>query len=149
MKNLPQFRVGCWPLVLDDESKRTEKTPTHTGNVEWNGTKLPVVAWFREEPGIGKNGKPLPSISIQLDRQKLEYNYTVPADDLQGENVIDHPNQMPRGDIDRLDRMEQALGIVLDTMMRRAEQEQMAAEQERDELEYEIAVEESKTAVKQ
>ena len=149
MKNLPEFSVGCWPLVLDDESKRTERTPTHTGDVTWNGTKLPVVCWFREEPGLGKSGRSLPQISIQLDRKKLEYNYTVPQEDLQGENVIDHPDLMPRGEIDRLDRMEQALGLVLDTMMRRAEQEQLAAEQERDELEYEIAVEESKTAVKQ
>ena len=130
MKNLPQFRVGCWPLTLDDESKRTDKTPTHTGNVEWNGTKLPVVAWFREEPGIGKNGKPLPSISIQLDRQKLEYNYTVPSEDLQGENIVDNPTAMPRGEIDRLDRMEQALGIVLDAMLRRDEREQIEAEAE-------------------
>lgn len=130
MKNLPQFRVGCWPLTLDDESKRTDRTPTHTGNVEWNGTKLPVVAWFREEPGMGKNGKPLPSISIQLDRQKLEYNYKVPSEDLQGENIVDHPTAMPRGEIDRLDRMEQALGAVLDAMLRRDEQEEMEAEAE-------------------
>ena len=124
MRNLPKFRVGCWPLVLDDESKRTDKTPTHTGNVEWNGTKLPVVAWFREEPGMGKNGKPLPNISVQLDRQKLEYNYKVPSEDLQGENVIDHPTKMPRGEIDRLDRMEQALGIVLNALMREPDDEE-------------------------
>ena len=130
MKNLPQFRVGCWPLVLDDENKRTDRTPTHTGNVEWNGTKLPVVAWFREDPGMGKNGKPLPNISIQLDRQKLEYNYTVPSEDLQGENIVDHPTNMPRGEIDRLDRMEQALGAVIDAMLRRDEQEEMEAEAE-------------------
>lgn len=138
MRNLPQFRVGCWPLVLDDENKRTDKTPTHTGNVEWNGTKLPVVAWFREKPGNGKNGKPLPSISIQLDRQKLEYNYSVPRDDLQGENIVDHPTKMPRGEIDRLDRMEQALGVVLDAMMRADERE----------AESEEILEESATAVK-
>ncbi|NDB66081.1 MAG: hypothetical protein EB162_05645 [Euryarchaeota archaeon] len=130
MRNLPQFRVGCWPLTLDDESKRTDKTPTHTGNVEWNGTKLPVVAWFREDPGMGKNGKPLPNISIQLDRQKLEYNYTVPSEDLQGENIVDNPHNMPRGEIDRLDRMEQALAVVLDAMLRRDEQEQIEAEAE-------------------
>lgn len=124
MRNLPQFRVGCWPLVLDDESKRTERTPTHTGNVEWNGTKLPVVAWFREEPGMGKNGKPLPNISVQLDRQKLEYSYKVPSEDLQGENVIDHPTLMPRGETDRLDRMEQALGIVLNALMREPDDEE-------------------------
>ena len=137
MKNLPHFRVGCWPLVLDDESKRTERTPTHTGNVEWNGAKLPVVAWFREDPGMSKNGKALPNISIQLDRQKLEYNYTVPSEDLQGENVVDHPDNMPRGDIDRLDRMEQALGVMLDALMR-------SEEPDDDES---AAIEESATAV--
>lgn len=147
MKNLPQFSVGCWPLVLDDESKRTDKTPTHTGDVTWNGTKLPVVCWFREDPGVGKSGRSLPQISIQLDRKKLEYNYTVPSDDLQGENVIDHPTTMPRGEIDRLDAMEQALGVILDTMMRRAEQEKMEAEAEAEAIEWAI-VEDAKNGTK-
>lgn len=147
MKNLPQFSVGCWPLVLDDESKRTDKTPTHTGDVTWNGTKLPVVCWFREDPGVGKSGRSLPQISIQLDRKKLEYNYTVPSDDLQGENVIDNPTKMPRGEIDRLDAMEQALGVILDTMMRRAEQEKMEAEAEAEAIEWAI-VEDAKNGTK-
>ena len=147
MKNLPQFSVGCWPLVLDDESKRTEKTPTHTGDVTWNGTKLPVVCWFREDPGLGKSGRSLPQISIQLDRKKLEYNYTVPSDDLQGENIIDHPNQMPRGEIDRLDAMEQALGVILDTMTRRAEQEVLQAKEEAEAIGGEV-VEDAKNGTK-
>lgn len=138
MKNLPQFSVGCWPLVLDDESKRTERTPTHTGDVTWNGTKLPIVAWYRTDPGVGKSGRTLPEISIQLDRKKLEYNYTVPQEELQGENVIDHPTKMPRGEIDRLDRMEQALGIVIDAMMRAEEPDD----------EESAAIEESAIAVK-
>lgn len=147
MNNLPQFSVGCWPLVLDDESKRTDKTPTHTGDVTWNGTKLPVVCWFREDAGLGKSGRPLPSISIQLDRKKLEYNYTVPKDDLQGENIVDNPTAMPRGEIDRLDAMEQALGVILDTMMRRAEQEKMEAEADAEAIEWAI-VEDAKNGTK-
>ncbi len=147
MKNLPQFSVGCWPLVLDDESKRTEKTPTHTGDVTWNGTKLPVVCWFREDPGLGKSGRSLPQISIQLDRKKLEYNYTVPSDDLQGENIIDNPTAMPRGEIDRLDAMEQALGVILDTMTRRAEQEVLQAKEEAEAIGWEV-VEDAKNGTK-
>ena len=148
MKNLPNFQLAAWTLVLDDESKRKDNTPTHLGKVTWNEMVLPVSVWYDPTERKGKSGGNLPNISIRLDKNKLDRSYYIGPDkeDYAGENIVDNPTLAPRGEWGRIDELEKQFGQLVELLMYRediAEQEAIA------EAEIALAESQAKTAVKQ
>lgn len=97
--NINGFELALWV----NKYSMSDKSPTHTGTLKLDGKKVcDVVGWYNEDP---ENRRP--NISVKPKRSGA--SVAERPDDLQGENIIDHPTNRTTDYDSRLDQAEQDL----------------------------------------
>lgn len=123
----PNFRAGFYK----NKFKQTDSQYSHYGRVELDGKVVECVVWVNEEDSYNDEGKLRPHITVKLNNRKYE-DLERMSEDLQGENIVDHPHLRETDYSAKLDAMETALSHTLDRLayFEELEKQRQAEEQE-------------------